>query len=91
MLDGNLVIETRDQGIGIPDEIRAKVFDIFFRGSERSKGNGLGLYLVRLATEAMGGEVQLESEVGAYTLVRITLPLNEKDFQDLRKPEPVLA
>lgn len=89
--DGNLVIETKDQGIGIPEEIHANVFDIFFRGSERSKGNGLGLYLVYKAAEAMGGDVDLESVHGEFTLVRLTLPLEEKDFQNLKQREPVLA
>jgi|GEM_PF-2597972 len=76
----NLIIEVEDNGIGIPKDIHDQVFDIFFRGSERSKGNGLGLHLVSMAIEAMGGNVLLESEPGEFTLVRITLPVDPEDL-----------
>lgn len=70
----DIEIEIRDDGIGIPDLIRSKVFEIFFRGSELSKGNGLGLYLVKLAVDLLGGRLELESEEGEFTLVKIRFP-----------------
>jgi signal transduction histidine kinase len=70
----DIEIELRDDGIGIPDLIQAKVFEIFFRGSERSKGNGLGLYLVKMAMDLLGGRMEMESEEGVFTLVRIRFP-----------------
>lgn len=70
----DLEIEIKDEGIGIPDQIREQVFDIFFRGSERSKGNGLGLYLVKLAVELLAGRIALESQEGRFTRVLIRVP-----------------
>lgn len=70
----DIEIELRDEGIGIPDLIQTKVFEIFFRGSERSKGNGLGLYLVKMAVDLLGGRLELESEEGVFTMVRVRFP-----------------
>lgn len=74
---GVLVIEAEDKGIGIPKEIQSEVFNIFFRGSERSKGNGLGLFMVKTAAERMEGTVRLESKEGEFTRIRIEIPLPE--------------
>lgn len=73
--DGRLIVlEVEDQGIGIPDEIRDHVFNIFFRGSERSKGNGLGLYLVRRAVEGLNGTIAIESKAGTFTKCVVKFP-----------------
>jgi signal transduction histidine kinase len=69
-----ITLEVEDQGIGIPDEIRDQVFDIFFRGSERSKGNGLGLYLVRRAVEGLNGTIAIESKAGTFTRCVVKFP-----------------
>lgn len=74
---GQLVINAHDEGIGIPQEIQDKVFEIFYRGSERSKGSGTGLYLVKLSAEHMGGTVELDSVEGEFTSVTIRIPLRE--------------
>lgn len=73
-----IIIEVRDEGIGIPQKVRDNIFDRFYRGSERSKGNGLGLHLVQLATDRLGGEREIESAEGEYTLVRVRLPEGER-------------
>lgn len=53
----HLVITVSDNGPGIDEIFYPKIFDMFFRGSERSKGNGLGLYIVKKAVEKMNGRV----------------------------------
>ena len=58
---------------GIKDGIKDRVFDMFFRASDQSKGNGLGLYLSKMAMEKLGGMVVIESEYGVYS--RFTLRL----------------
>lgn len=68
-----LVVE--DRGEGIAPEIRDKVFEMFFRGSLKSRGNGLGLYLVQSAAAKLGGKVRLESEPGTFTRLRVRLPM----------------
>jgi signal transduction histidine kinase len=51
-----------------------KIFDMFYRGSERSKGNGLGLYLVRKAVQKLHGNIEVDSEEGKYACFVISFP-----------------
>jgi len=54
----------RDNGIGIPQEQQAKIFDMFFRASQQGKGSGLGLYIVYEVMEQLSGRISFESEEG---------------------------
>ncbi|MFN3315687.1 MAG: sensor histidine kinase, partial [Raineya sp.] len=67
-----------DNGIGIPKDYQQKMFDIFFRASEASQGNGLGLYIVKKAVEKLNGEIAVESEVSSFTRFMIMLPSGSK-------------
>lgn len=69
-----LIIEVTDNGQGIEPELTSRVFDMYFRGSENSKGNGLGLYIVKKAADKLQAIVRLESEVGKRTTVTIAFP-----------------
>ena len=76
-IDGDgkqLIIEVSDNGKGIPAALQKKVFDMFFRADETSKGSGLGLYIVKLAVDKMRGALQLESNEGKGTTVTIRIP-----------------
>ncbi len=75
-----VVISVVDNGIGIDEAINGKVFDMFFKGHEQSKGSGLGLYIVQKAIQALEGEVEVESVVGEYTKFVVQLPLKEITF-----------
>lgn len=68
------VLSITDNGIGIPPEIQSKVTDMFYQGSNKSIGNGLGLYLVEKLVRRLGGELKIESAVSQGTCVRVTLP-----------------
>jgi PAS domain S-box-containing protein len=72
----SLNISVLDNGSGIPKEIESKVFDMFYRGNEYSKGSGLGLYIVKSAVEKLGGTIKLVSELGKGTTFSIVLPLS---------------
>ncbi len=74
--NSSLVIKFLDNGLGIPNEIRPSVMDIFFRGSTASKGNGLGLYILKQAVDKLQGTVTIESKESLYTEFIIRLPLN---------------
>ncbi len=52
-----------DNGPGIPDEVKGKIFTRFKRGPTKASGKGLGLYLVRTLTESYGGCVRVEDRV----------------------------
>ncbi|WP_143674784.1 sensor histidine kinase, partial [Streptomyces caniscabiei] len=77
--DGHRVIEVLDDGPGIPDALRPRLFDPFVRGEEpRAAGSGLGLSIVAAIATAHGGVVTLEpsepSHRGAWFRVRIPAP-----------------
>lgn len=71
--DKLIEIQFKDNGIGIAPKVLPKVFDIFFRGSGRSKGVGLGLYLAQGITTQLGGEIALASTSGEGTTVTVTI------------------
>ncbi len=76
--DGQPVFEVRDQGIGIPTEDRARLFEPFHRGTNVGKipGSGLGLAITKKAVEIHGGTIAVESSVGKGTtfVVRLGCP-----------------
>jgi PAS domain S-box-containing protein len=67
----------QDNGQGIPAHAQEKVFDMFFRASLKSKGSGLGLYIVKNSIEKLGGSIALSSEVGKGTEFVVELPKGE--------------
>ena len=72
---GAAEISVSDTGPGIPEIEQERVFERFYRGEAGSDhGSGLGLAIARAAIEAVGGVVELESEVGAGTTVRFRFP-----------------
>ncbi len=69
-----VVITVSDNGRGIPEEIREKIFNPFFTTKEVGKGTGLGLALVQKIIEKMNGEIQVESKLGSGTTFKISIP-----------------
>jgi signal transduction histidine kinase len=75
--DEGLCISVRDQGIGIAAEDLPRVFDRFHRGRnavEHERGSGLGLSVVKLLVEAMGGSIDVESKIDVGSCFHIHLP-----------------
>jgi signal transduction histidine kinase/uncharacterized protein HemY len=70
----NVAIKVKDNGQGIDPTLQEKVFDMYFRGNERSKGNGLGLYIVKKAVEKLNGRVELMSSLGKGAIFKVVLP-----------------
>ena len=67
-------ISVADNGIGIAEEFQEKVFDMFYRVSERSNGSGLGLYIVKETVAKLNGHIQLHSQQGHGTTFQVRLP-----------------
>ncbi len=75
---GTAAVTVRDTGIGIPPEHQSRVFERFYRvdksHSKVSGGTGLGLSIVKHAVQYHHGVIQLKSEVGKGTEIRVTFP-----------------
>ncbi len=69
---GDTVINVRDNGTGIPEEVKPKLFTPLF--TTKPKGQGFGLAVVKRMTEALGGTVTFESQEGKGTTFILRLP-----------------
>jgi signal transduction histidine kinase len=69
---GDVVLEVEDNGPGIPEEMRERIFEVFY--SRRGGGTGLGLPIARQVIERHGGIIELDSEEGRGTRFVIRLP-----------------
>lgn len=71
-------INVTDNGEGVAEEFRNRLFEMYFRANERSKGNGLGLYLVKKAVEKLQGKASFEGNPGQGSSFTVFLPYFEK-------------
>lgn len=85
-----LVIEAKDNGIGLAEDVREKVFEMFYRGTYDSDGSGLGLYLVRKGVRRLQGDIGVTSELGIGSVFTVRLPvLNDAPSSIALDIEPV--
>jgi PAS domain S-box-containing protein len=71
----NAIITVEDTGIGIPDEVKPKLFTPLF--TTKAKGQGFGLPVVKRMIEALGGTINFESQVGKGTKFIVSLPIRK--------------
>ena len=74
---GAIELAVHDEGRGIPPEYQLRLFETFYRAnaSSAAPGSGIGLAISKGLVEAHGGTISVESEPGAGTTFRFTLPL----------------
>ncbi len=70
------VIEIRDTGIGIPEEIQEQIYDAYFTTKDATGGIGLGLAISHQIITAHKGKIEVRSKMGMGTAFKISLPLN---------------
>jgi len=69
----NIIFDIRDNGIGMNDEIRNNIFNLFY-SSKGKKGTGLGLFITRNIIQQHGGSIEVDSTVGQGTRFRVIMP-----------------
>jgi len=85
--DGRIRVEVKDDGAGIPPEIRSRIFDPFFTTKPVGVGTGLGLSICHGIVVALGGEITVDSTVGSGSTFRVFLPAAPTEQQP--RPTPV--
>ncbi len=73
-----VLVSVHDTGAGIPQERLAKIFDPFFTTKPMGLGTGLGLSICRNITEALGGRIEVTSQVGVGSTFTVVLPYSEQ-------------
>ena len=90
--DRQVVIEFRDTGRGMPSEVARRIFEPFYTTKSVGGGIGLGLSVCHGIVTSAGGGIEVESETGEGTKVRIRLPIVERDRDSAaRDAEPPTA
>ncbi|MGZ9167000.1 MAG: sensor histidine kinase, partial [Anaerolineales bacterium] len=76
-----LTFAVQDSGIGIPKNDMPRLFEKFYRGTNREalaeRGTGLGLAIVKSIAERHGGKVWVESELGKGSIFYLKIPLTQ--------------
>lgn len=67
-------IAIEDNGIGIEEEFKNKIFDLFYRATSQSQGSGLGLFIVKDTIERLNGKIEVQSQIGQGTTFKVQIP-----------------
>jgi len=78
---GNIIIEVKDQGVGISEENLLRITDPFFTTKQQDGGTGLGLSIVYSIINEHNGRLDIQSVLGEGTTVTIELPSGEQNAQ----------
>lgn len=75
--NGKITFVIKDNGEGISETSKGKIYNMFFRGTVASDGAGLGLYICKEIVAKLGGAISVHSQLGVGTTMNITLPENQ--------------
>ncbi|QRK12511.1 PAS domain-containing protein [Archangium violaceum] len=88
---GEVVVEVRDTGVGMPPEVQARIFDPFFTTKSVGEGTGLGLSICHGIIDSMGGRIAVESAPGKGSSFRVHLGVAGVPAETRPEPAPVPA
>jgi signal transduction histidine kinase len=74
--DSRIKLIVADNGLGIDTEHQGKIFDMFYRGTVKSAGSGLGLFIVKQALEKLNGNIMVQSSPGQGTTFQVLFPIS---------------
>jgi PAS domain S-box-containing protein len=77
--DNKILVHIKDTGIGIPEEVRDRIFEAFFTTKQKVKGVGLGLSVCYGIVKDHGGDIKVESQEGKGTTFAISLPIKKQE------------
>lgn len=87
----NVVVEIIDNGCGMDENARAKIFNPFFTTKQAERGTGLGLYICQNLIEGIGGRLEVESKLGEGSTFKVILPgKRHQDMQNIGGGEVIL-
>jgi CheY-like chemotaxis protein/two-component sensor histidine kinase len=92
--DGDfVVVEVKDNGAGMTEDVRKRIFDPFFTTKRVGEGTGLGLSICHTIVTRMGGKIDVESTVDVGTTFRVRLPITHARpaRETLEPPPPSVA
>ena len=94
-VDHSIVMSVTDRGVGIAPEEQARVFERFHQTQDsmtrEAEGAGLGLYITKRLVEAMGGTIELQSQVGLGSTFTVSIPLEDAPNVDVPESQVVRA
>ena len=83
-----VLLSCTDTGNGIPPENAERIFDAFFTTKPEQQGTGLGLHITNKIIQGLGGDIQVQSQVGVGTSFTIYLPVVDNGFEPV-KPKQI--
>ena len=83
------VIEVSDNGAGMTEQTRRRMFDPFFTTRPPGGGTGLGMFMCHSVIQGLGGRIEVQSKLGTGTVIRVRLPPAEGEItQEVASVEP---
>lgn len=86
----NVLITVKDNGPGISEKHLERIYDMFYRGTEKSKGSGIGLYIVKEIVDKLKGSIHVNTTLEEGTTFTVDLPNSlhkNKDFKAITTAE----
>ncbi len=85
--DDSAEVRIRDNGDGIPEEVKEKIFQPFYTTKPTGEGTGLGLAMCNDIVREHGGSIEVDTEPGEYTEMVVTIPLSPPTIQAAEEDE----
>lgn len=96
-LRGKAIFEIKDEGIGIAEENRNKIFESFYHNPAEipgtngiEKSTGIGLSLTKSLVQIHRGKIQVESKIGKGSTFTVTIPVSKEFYKDLPEESPMI-